>query len=720
MADAESAKHTWRFFRAGGFDQVRLDRGSDLVNLRSLDQKLWVALSCPTRGIEFDPRTLDLIDTDKDGRVRANELLAAVDWAVRMVKDPDVFLAGSATLPLAAINDATEEGKTLLASAKQILFNLGRPDADQITPDDTADTQKIFAATRFNGDGIVPPDAADDPETKAALTDIMTCLGGDMDRNGCLGITRARVEKFFADAAALTAWAAGADGADALRPLGADTEAAAAAFSAVAAKIDDFFIRCRLAEYDSRAGSVMNRSEADLAALAAQDLAAAQDALAAFPVAATGAGRPLPLEAGVNPAWAGRLATFRAAVLRPLLGDAASLTEAQWEEIKTRFAAYHTWMAGKPATPVEALGLPRLREVGTGEMRKRIDALIDRDLALEPEANAIASVNRLALYHRDLHKLLVNFVSFRDFYTRRSKATFQAGSLYLDGRSADLCVKVEDIAKHAALATLGRMYLVYCECRRKESPGVMNIAAAFTAGDSDQLLVGRNGVFYDRAGRDWDATIVKIVEHPISIRQAFWLPYRKAAKLIGEQIEKFAAARSKVVDDTVNKTVTTVTSAPAAPPPAPGKEPPPAFDAAKFAGIFAAIGLAVGALGTALASIVTGFIGLSWWQMPLAVLGIILLFSGPSVVIAYMKLRQRNLGPILDANGWAVNARARINIPFGTALTSLARLPEGSERALTDPYAEKETPWALYIALVVIVAALVAAWRFGLFQRLLS
>ncbi len=71
-------KHNWKFFRAGGFDQVQLDTGADLVALKYLDQKLWVALSCPTRGIEFDNRTLDMIDADGDGQVRASEILAAI------------------------------------------------------------------------------------------------------------------------------------------------------------------------------------------------------------------------------------------------------------------------------------------------------------------------------------------------------------------------------------------------------------------------------------------------------------------------------------------------------------------------------------------------------------------------------------------------------------------------------------------------------------------
>ena len=85
-----------------------------------------------------------------------------------------------------------------------------------------------------------------------------------------------------------------------------------------------------------------------------------------------------------------------------------------------------------------------------------------------------------------------------------------------------------------------------------------------------------------------------------------------------------------------------------------------------------------------------------------------MLISAPAVIMAWFKLRSRNLGPILDANGWAINARARINIPFGTSLTQLAQLPAGSERSLADPYAEKETPWGSYLFIAAVAA--VAAW----------
>jgi hypothetical protein len=400
-------------------------------------------------------------------------------------------------------------------------------------------------------------------------------------------------------------------------------------------------------------------------------------------------------------------------VVVPLLGNLNELDEDRWRDLNGRFAAHAAWLGRKRGAAVESLGIKRGKELLGDGTETRLAALIAQDTALEGEADAIESVDRLVHYYRHLHSLLCNFVSLRDFYTPGKKAIFQAGTLYLDGRSCELCVRVADVAAHSALAGLSRTYLVYCECRRRGGDDRMTIVAAFTSGDSDNLMTGRNGVFYDRKGRDWDATIVKIIEHPISVSQAFWAPYKRVARLLTEQIEKFAGAREKAVDAGAAKGIADVSAKAEA-----GKVTPATpFDIAKFAGIFAAIGLALGAIGTALASVVTGFLGLSWWQMPLAFVGLMLVISGPSMLMAYLKLRQRNLGPILDANGWAVNTLARINIPFGATLTGTATLPPGAERSLRDPFAEKRRPWRLYLFLVVSLTVLGILWQQGYIAR---
>lgn len=610
----------WRFFRAGGFDQVRLDTAAELLNIGQLDQKLWVALSCPVKGIEFDARTLSFVDSDADGQVRAPELIAAVQWVGARLKDVNVLAQKLPGVPLAAIRDDDAEGGVIAAAARELLADLN------------------------SGDGMVTVEAANAAQLRHAQR-------------------------------AQAAWQAAGQAA---RPLGDATAAAHDALLAVAEKVEDWFVRCRLAAFDERAGVALNAADATLAALGDATLKTDAESIAALPLARVQAGAALPLGAGLNPAWAARMQALREAAVTPLLGARDALTEADWQALQAKLAPYAAWLAAKPDAAAEAEGVRQLE--------------------------------KLAHYVRDLLALANNFVAFRDFYTRQGKATFQVGTLYLDGRSAELCVAVNDAGRHAALATLSRMCLVYCDCVRGSEK--MSIAAAFTAGDSDQLMVSRNGVFYDRLGRDWDATIARIVDHPISLRQAFWSPYKKLVRFIGEQVQKMAASKSKAADDKLaaaaldsGKKVGTAATAPAAP-----AAPPAPFDVAKFAGIFAAIGLAVGAIGSALASVLVGLLALKWWQLPFALAGLMLIISGPAVILAWFKLRSRNLGPILDANGWAINARAKINIPFGTSLTQMAHLPPNAERALTDPYAEKKRPWTLYLSVVALILLAAFIW----------
>jgi hypothetical protein len=378
-----------------------------------------------------------------------------------------------------------------------------------------------------------------------------------------------------------------------------------------------------------------------------------------------------------------------------------------------RFAPFDAWLSSKAGAAVEKLGIARVQEIlaftsssGSGA-KTAISDLIARDKALEPEFSAITAVDKLVRLYRDLYDLLNNFVAFRDFYSRREKAIFQAGVLYLDQRSCDLCIRVEDAGRHATMAPLACTYLAYCDLTRKSTGEKMTVACAFTAGDSDNLMVGRNGIFYDRKGRDWDATITKIVDNPISIRQAFFAPYKKAIRFVSEQIAKRAAAADEAANARLQSAATTITAAGT-----PAPLPKPKIDI----GTVAAIGVAVGGITAALGALLQAFFGLGIW-MPLGIIALVLLISGPSMLIAALKLRQRNLGPILDANGWAVNAKARVNIPFGGSLTQIPKLPPGSSRDAVDPYAESHKVRNRTIAVLIVLAILTGLWYFGVVER---
>ena len=415
----------------------------------------------------------------------------------------------------------------------------------------------------------------------------------------------------------------------------------------------------------------------------------------------------------------------------PYAGDVMAAYKACQENYAQYFQTAKLQALGLATLPADA-AVPGLTEEQFTEMGKKI-AEYEAGKAAAESANAAAlaaaqaqykPLEQLLLLCRDYVTLLHNFVSFQDFYAKRGKALlgrgaadespwaiFQAGTLVIDQRACNLCLKVSDMGKHNAQAADSGMFLVYCNCKHHATGQTMQIVAAMTVGDIRNLKVGKNALFYDRQGRDWEAEVVKIIDNPISIGQAFWSPYRKLGEWVSGLITKSAAEKEqKSFADLTAKLQT---------PPAAGQAAQPApFDIAKFAGIFAAIGMAIGAIGTFLTSLLDQVVGMKAWAL-LVIPALLIVISGPSMILAWMKLRKRNLAPLLNANGWAVNADAIVNVLFGNTLTEQAQYPIVK---LKDPHAKIKKltasgKWAIAIsALLLGIAIVVLALYFAGFR----
>ena len=439
--------------------------------------------------------------------------------------------------------------------------------------------------------------------------------------------------------------------------------------------------------------------------------------------------------AAVKAAIAGVSIEAQAAPEAPYAADVIAAYKACQEAYSQYFHTTKLQSLGLATLPADA-AVPGLSEEQFAEMGKKIaDYEAGKTAAEAANAAALSAaqaqykpLEKLLLLSRDFCTLLRNFVSFQDFYSKRGKALlgrgadnespwaiFQAGTLVIDQRACNLCLKVSDMAKHNAQAPDSGMFLIYCNCKHHATGQTMTIVAAMTVGEIRNLKVGKNALFYDRQGRDWEAEVVKIIDNPISIGQAFWSPYRKLGNWVSELITKSAAEKEKKsFTDMTAKLQTAPTAAPAA-------QPAP-FDIAKFAGIFAAIGMAIGALGTFLTGLLDEVDKLAdngWWAIPTLIICILLAISGPSMVLAWMKLRRRNLAPLLNANGWAVNADAIVNVLFGNTLTDQAQFPIVK---LNDPFAKKGlstgSKWSIAIAAILIGIAIAVLTMYLLGIRL--
>ena len=688
MKKPANTSYPWKFASVGGTVRVNIQSGEDIRHLGELDRKLWTVLSCPTSGLEFDETTLKLIDVDKDGKIRVDEVIKTAQWLTRILKNADDLLKENDSLPLDGFNTEDPDGARLQASARQILKNL-QLEKDSISLEDTADNVKIFAQTQFNGDGIITPASAPD-EATAKLIETIAGIASAIDRSGVPGITAEHVEAFYAACADFQAWMAA--GTKDVFPYGDKTADALAAVNAIKDKVADYFMRCKLIGFDAASAEAVDVSVAKIAAIEG-NLAAATDQIALQPLAKPAADGKLVLKA-VNPAWKGAID----AVVSLVGIKNEALDEAEWAAILGTFAPYVAWMDAKKGAAVEALGLECVNAILKEDKKAALLALLEKDKAEEANALSIEEVDKVLRLNKHFYRFLNNYVVLADFYNPERKAIFQAGRLYIDQRSTDLCVKVAGPAPE--ISSLSGMYILYCACTSEKLGKSFNIAAVLTDGDVDGLREGKNAVFYDRDGNDYTAKVVAIVDNPISIRQAFWTPYRKLARMINDRIDKKAAEKNEKSMSGLTTAADTATE---------GKAPAVPFDIGKFAGIFAAIGMAVGLVGAALAGVVSALKGITFWQI-LLILGVLmLLISGPSMFIAWRKIRRRDLGPVLNANGWAINAAALVRAKFGKTLTSLAQFPK---LTAVDPEARKKANvrkfWGWFCGLVVV--ACVALW----------
>ena len=630
--------YNWKFSTVGGVTRVNIETGEDIAHLNELDQKLWTVLSCPVKGLEFDEKTLTLMDADKDGRIRVNEVVTASQWLTKVLKDMNYLLEGKDTIDFSQVQDNTDEGKEVLESARLILKQLG------------VEKESI------------------------SMADVAEYLAG-------------YEEKCKADYTA-----ANPDPHE--PPYGDKSDDAEAAVNALRAKVADFFMRCKLVQFEE-ASAALDVQVEKIAAISGSNLADNAAEISSYPLARPVKDAKLPLKGGINPAWQGAFATLKSLVLDVEFVGKESITEEEWNTVLAKVDAYTEWKAAGETAMNEAVA----------EMLKIHGA------AIEP-------VEKLLRLCRDFFRLLHNFVVFKDFYRRDDnlQAVFQAGKLYVDQRCCELCVKVSDMPKHMASAGKSGLFLLYCHCVSKVQGKEMDIVAALTDGDIKDLHEGKNAIFYDRTGQDWDATITKIVDNPITIRQAFWSPYRKFGKWVTDKITKNAEEKeSKQFDemtakaDTATINLTKKEEAAADATAKAVEKKAQMFDIAKFAGIFAAIGLAIGAIGGALAAL-GGFVTAKWYNIILLVAAVVIFISGPSMLLAWLKLRKRNLGPLLNANGWAINSMVKINTTFGQTLTSVAKYPKIVGK---DPFADKKMAWwkKCLIWLVILAALFVVGFK---------
>jgi len=688
------AKRRMTFRRYGRGRHLLIDSPEDLRAAGDLDEGRWVATSAPLGSINCDETFLKLLDADGNGRVTAGEVKSAIGWVLGVLSDHFPINERSDTLRLTAIDTETQKGREIHQIARKILTRTARGESDALTLGEVRSVKAEVAGSPVSEAGVVLPEAARDEEIKRFIADLVTAMGGTEHPAGKRGIALADLERFIEDAEAILQWdqagklPPGADKTETL-PFGDKTPEAWSALSAVRGKIDQYFAQCEAAALDERFVQRMGWTESELGEVDFDDPRAIEHVLKTAPLAKARADRVLELDAPVNPYYAKALEEFRQKVLTGVLGEGLSvLNSAQWSEVKSAFAGHENWVKSRPDTPVWKLGEETLRTYLDERYAREVRNLIAQGSRGDLELKDIADVEKLVLFQMYLLDFANNFISFPHLYDPSRRAMFEMGTLVMDGRRFNLAVKVDGRPAHIEMSRTSNMYVMYVEINGPDQENRYEVAIPVTSGDKGNLCVGKRGVFYDVNGGECDARIVEIIENPISIREAMISPFKRLGRALTGKIESITAGAEKKLDASAAEAVSRAA-------PAQSGQPARGVGGLAAGGMLMGAGVALAALGSAVAYVAKTLADAGWFPIIIAVLGAIAMVALPASIVAFLKLRRRDLSALLEGSGWAINARMRLTRAQRRSFTQHPPYPPGARGVYR--------PMRFVVALVILI-----------------
>lgn len=664
-----------KFKRTGKAYQLVIRDGNDLQDALTLDEALWVAMSAPIKAYTCDPKFLGYVDTLHDGSITSSELKDAIRWLLEVYpKKEQITDCFGGALKLSDINEASANGKAIKHSAEYILKDLkGAECGDTIDLATVRRFQEILTSRPLNGDGVMTLSAATRVKDSAMvepmtefIRDAATATGGSVDLDGTTGVTIDQFNAFWKAIPEYLQWleqgALPEDGTvTPIMPFGADTPALAKLLEQHQSLVDDTFRLEALQDFDQRLNGQVLERDGRPGKLDPTAWPGVESHLQCMPLVQPGNNQGIPLDHPeyVNPIYRDWWQQLTQKLLRPILGAEVSLlTPAGWQQVQQRFAqwrAYQSSIKGGicAAIPVERLKA-HLQYTALPELAQDLSA---KDLAVAGILKDAAKVEQLLLYLQWMIRLCNNFISFPELYEPSTPALFERGKVVIDGRWFNVTFPVDALPAHSALATQSNLFVLYVEIDTRPAP--MVLAAPVTIGDKGNLAVGKRGIFFDFAGNEHNAKVVKIIENPVCLREAFVAPFVKFGKMLEDKVGKMSAASDaalqKQFSAVINDPKAAVkNAAPAAPANAPAKS------GSDKGGMLMGLGVAFAALSSAFAFICKTFASMSWLSIVVSVLCVLAVLLFPIILLAIIKLGRQDLSSLLEGNGWAINSRMRL------------------------------------------------------------
>jgi hypothetical protein len=694
-----------RFRRQGRAWQLRLDSLADLRHALDLDEALWVANSAPAQTLVADPTFLNCLDPCGEGRVRGDAVRDAIRWLLAHLQTEPLGRPDATTLCLDALRPEGPDADRLLTAARKTALRFGEVAAKSVSLDQVRQIIGQAGQGGFDKPGQARPDAAASSEVRELIQDALAGLPPDDTQPSPEGITGEQLEQFLSDARAYLGWldqapSAAAQAPTSLMPLGAATTTAFGCFSALQAKVDQFFALCDALRFSrARLAPTPPVTEAE-AAFDWSDPGALRSRLEQAPMAWPSPDGKLDFTAPINPRWGAAAEELRHWALEPLLGAPITCLDAgQWRRVKQLFAPHAEWRAREPATPVSRVPPHRLRRyLDQPDLAGQVRVLIANSRETAFDLDNLRLLERLILFQAHLLRLGNSFINCSDLYGADRRALFEMGTLIMDGRRFTFSMKVVDRSRHARFSNASNMFVLYAEITGDQGARLYEVAVPVTAGTKGTLQVDKWGTFIDREGQARNARIVQIVENPISLREAIAAPFKRLGRSLMTRFGEKSAEEEKKLEGLTGQAFANGAALPS-----PTGRPPAPSGLAGAGGMLAGGGIALAALGSSLAFITKTLTTLRWPSILAGLVGAAAAVIVPVTLVAMVKLAGRDLSCMLEGSGWGINARMALTPSLAGTFT---RRPVPPILAL-EARDRRRFWWCL---LVLVLALAVATW----------
>lgn len=713
------------FRRIGGAGQLALRDIDDLPHVLELDEAHWALTGIDIDFLRTDRQFLDFIDEDHNGIIQADEVKRAVAWFLAHIRPEARPELGSPELRLDSIDVSAPEGAALFAAARVVLRNLGIPDSPVLSLSQIRNDDGILSNACCNGDGVITPGCftgdcregasaiPENPHLAEIVSRIMEIIGSCRDLTGAEGINRELLDSFRSGAEQYLSWyEAPENRPELLRPCGERTADFAAAVENLQERIDRYFLHCAALDFlpGLSCRPPLVEGDGDL-----PESAPMQELLEKLPIATPRPDRVLDFSAPLNPLYEKELHALAAHPAMAEFLTGSVLSEAMWRRLTSLLAPCLEWKNAEPDKAYEKIEPAILKQWLTDGSLEELRRRIDEDLTIARELTAYHSLIKLTLFQQYLLEFLNNYVSLGALFNPRAASMLQTGKLVMDGRHYTFATPVKNLAEHKRIATMSDICVLYVEATtgRTENARRMTLAVAVTSGNIRNLFIGKHGIFYAVDGSVWDARIIDLIQQPVSISEALKMPFFRFGEFVARLADRFFSTKSTEVQKTLEKTITTDA---VLTPPAPAPAAKPQTPAVSGSMMLMGGGIGIAAIGSSVAFIIKSLQNISILNVLAVLLGIILIFGGPMVVISLVKLYRRNISRFLEANSCAVNRPMRLSRKLGLVFTFAPPLPRAGllKEDLVDlfrkPTVSKGIRFFQIVLLLLAVAAAILCW----------